>query len=77
MKPILIVKLPHYLEHEDEMRIFNTFKKMDELNKNYIIIMVSSKDLENFEFQGLYPKDFDEKSFDELKEILKDKVKIL
>lgn len=70
MKPILIITPPCSIRMEDFHKIGDSIKNHS-VKDDYHILIVRSDLSGDFTFQGLFPKDFDVVSFEELKAELK------
>jgi hypothetical protein len=73
MKPILIVRIP-VSDSEIYEKVSDQLKDVSDLTDNYIMLIVSTHDIINFEFQALYPKDFDIADLERLKQEIKGKI---
>jgi hypothetical protein len=76
-KPILIIKTPRGLSRHNLEEIGESLKKQEKIQADYHILLVPSETLDDFHFQGLFPKDFDSTSFEELKQQLKEEIIII
>lgn len=70
VKPIFIVKVPnmHTMKQMSDIR-----KALDNmpLTKEYFVLVINTE-LEKWEFECFYEKDFNEVKYNELKQIIKD-----
>lgn len=73
MKPILIIKVPCSVMMSDFHKVSESVKRHSVID-DYHVLVVKSDSEQDFTFQGLFPKDFDSKSFEELKAELKERL---
>ena len=70
-KPIFIVEAPAVLTNKD---FLNTQKVLSNKLNDYHVFMVQS-DVKDFNFKVFYDKDFEEINYNELKKLIKEKLK--
>ena len=70
-KPIFIVEAPMMQTHEE---FVNTQKVLDNKLNDYHVLIVQTN-VDDFNFKVFYDKDFTEINYDELKELIKEKLK--
>lgn len=70
-KPIFIVEVPMMQTHED---FVNVQKVLENKLNDYHVLMVQM-DVNDFNFKVFYDKDFTEIKYDELRKLIKEKLK--
>lgn len=74
VKPILVIRIPAPIPSE-QIKSIKKDKKIQEIKKEYHVLVTESYLINDVQFEVFYEKDFNEVKYEELKEIIRNSIK--